>query len=77
MDRKETISQLADIMVDWCEHDLGRVREGQPYETAREAVMCMLWTLTQDRTALDLFNRLLRQEIIDRNQERVSMDSGI
>lgn len=77
--QNESISQLADIIADWCELDLAgdRFAGAGPDKVAQEMVRCMLFTLASDRTALDLFNRLLRNEIIDRNQARVALDSGI
>lgn len=77
METKNSINQLADILVDWCEADLSLVEAGNPTRTAREAVKCMLFTLASDQTARDLFNRLLRAEIRDRHEARLELDSAI
>ena len=77
METKHSINQMADILVDWCEADLALVEAGNPTRTAREMVKCMLFTLASDGTARDLFNRLLREEIRDRNEARLELDSAI
>ena len=77
METKHSINQMADILVDWCEADLALVEPGNPTRTAQEMVRCMLFTLASDGTARDLFNRLLREEIRDRNEARLELDSAI
>lgn len=60
------IAQLSDIVADWCGADLERIGHSRPVKVdaiAREAVQCMLFTLTQDLTARKLFMSLLMEEI--------------
>lgn len=77
METKHSINQMADILVDWCEADLALVEPGNPTRTAQEMVRCMLFTLASDRTARDLFTRLLREEIRDQQEARLDLDSAI
>lgn len=54
-------NQLADIMVDWCEYDLDALGPRGAAGNAREALQCMIFTLTQDAEARRLFGGLLAE----------------
>ena len=56
------IKQLADIMVDWCGHDLEGFSTRGPRHVAEEIIRCMLFTMTQEPEALRIFNGLLAEE---------------
>ena len=56
------IKQLADIMVDWCEHDLEGFSTRGPAHVAEEVLRCVLFTMTHEPEALRIFNELLAEE---------------
>ena len=56
------IKQLADIMVDWCEHDLETIAAHPAKIVAEEFLRCVLFTMSHDPEALRIFNKLLAEE---------------
>ena len=56
------IKQLADIMVNWCAHDLEGFSARGPAHVAEEFLRCALFTMSHDPEALRIFNELLAEE---------------
>ncbi len=56
------IKQLADIMVDWCEHDLEGFSTRGPAHVAEEFLRCVIFTMSHDPEARRIFNELLAEE---------------
>jgi hypothetical protein len=59
---KDDIKQLADIMVDWCGHDLEQITAHPASIVAEEFLRCVLFTMTQEPEALRILNKLIAQE---------------
>lgn len=67
---KETVMdndmmQLADILVDWCEHDLNQLTAHPSQIVSREFVRCLAFTLANDQNARDVLARIVRNEMAE------------
>lgn len=63
MDRD--MAQLADILVDYCEHDLNQLTAHPADIVAREMVRCLAFTLANSWDARDVLARIVRNEMAE------------
>lgn len=63
MDRDMT--QLADILVDWCGADLDGLSDQGQTRVSQEVIRCLAFTLARDQTARELLARIIRNEMAE------------
>ena len=64
------LNQLADLMVDWAGHDINSLLQNwepnterdQATPAAREFLLCLIWTISQDPEAGRLLQALVQTE---------------
>ncbi len=64
------LNQLADLMVDWAGHDINSLLQNwepntdrdQATPAAREFLLCLIWTLSQEPEARRLLQALVQTE---------------